>query len=59
MFSLDKQIESVKREQKRRKRVFPYLIETKKLTEEQAISEIAVMQSVYETLTSLRGLLKD
>lgn len=56
MSTIERQIACAKKELKRRKRVFPYLIESGKLTEDEATAEIALMLDIYETLTQLKGL---
>ena len=56
MYSIDEQINSVKREVKRRKKIFPHLVESGKMTEENSGYELSIMQNVLETLTQLKGL---
>lgn len=56
--SIDLQIKCVKAELKRRKKVFPYLIESEKLKQDEADLEISKMQDVLETLTQLKGLVE-
>lgn len=55
---IDAQIKAVKREIKRRTKIFPSLVTNGKLTEAESLSEITAMQSVLETLTCLRGIVK-
>jgi len=57
MFTLTQKIECVKREVKRRERMYPHLVKEGKLSENDAISELIVMQEVLETLTQLKGLI--
>lgn len=54
--NIQTKIECVKREVKRRKKIYPHLVEQGKITQEEQDFEIAVMQSVLETLTQLSGL---
>ena len=56
MSTIEQQIACVKREIKRRKKIFPYLIESGKLTEDEATAELSLMHDIYETLTQLKGL---
>lgn len=56
--SIDQQINVVKREISRRKKIFPSLVERHKLTEGDSLSEITAMQGVLETLTVLKGIVK-
>jgi len=56
MQTLDLQIKCVKSEIARRKSLFPLLIESGKMSKEFAMSEISLMQKVFETLTQLKGL---
>lgn len=54
--NIDTKIECVKREIKRRKKFYPAYVEQSKMTQRQADNEIAEMQAVYETLTSLKAV---
>jgi hypothetical protein len=54
--TIDRQIECLKREVKRRQKFYPYLIENGKLTQDEADLEITLMQKAMETLTQLKGL---
>ena len=54
---INTKIKCVEREIKRRKKFYPLLVESKKMTQEEADIEIAVMMSVYQTLTQLNGVL--
>lgn len=56
--SLERQIKCVRAEVKRRKKIFPYLVEDKKISQETADLGIASMQDVLETLTQLKGLVE-
>ncbi len=58
IISIDNQIDSVKREIKRRKKIFPSLVERGKLTESDSLVEITLMQGVLETLTVLKGIVR-
>jgi len=50
------QINTVKRELSRRKKIYPSLIAKGKLTENDSLSEITQIQAVLETLTALKGI---
>lgn len=56
MSPIERQINCAKNELKRRKKVFPHLVASGKLTEDEATAEISVMNDIYETLTQLKGL---
>jgi hypothetical protein len=55
--TIDRQIACVKKEIERRKRIFPYLIESEKLTQDEADLELEMMKKVRQTLTQLKGIL--
>jgi len=55
--NIDTKIKCVRKEVKRRKKFYPYLIENGKLTQEEADLEIATMLEVLETLTQLKGMI--
>ena len=57
MRTLDQRIACVKREIDRREKIYPRLVESGKLTEDESVSELSTMKDVYETLTQLRGIL--
>lgn len=52
------QIECVRREIRRRKKYYPILVDEGKMEQQDVDQELAVMQSVMETLTQLRGMVK-
>jgi hypothetical protein len=52
------QIECIRREIRRRKKYYPLLVEGGKMSQEDVDQELAVMRSVMETLTQLRGMVK-
>jgi hypothetical protein len=54
--NIDTKIECAKREVKRRKKFYPYMVKTEKLTQEEADFEIATMQEILETLTQFKGM---
>jgi hypothetical protein len=56
--TIDQQIKCLAKEVKRRKKVFPALIEQGRLTDENATIEIVTMQQALQTLTQLRGLVQ-
>lgn len=55
---IDDQIACLAAEVKRRKRVFPALIEKGRMASDTSALEIAKMQAALETLTQLRGLVR-
>ena len=56
--SIELQIQCVKKELKRRKKIFPALVESGKLNQDYSDLELSKMQDVLETLTQLKGLLR-
>ena len=54
--NIDTKIECLKREIKRRKKFYPYMVKDEKLTQEEADFETATMQAILETLTQLKGM---
>lgn len=54
--TIDMQIKCLSNEIERRKKVFPKLIEARRITEEKALVEIEAMRAAYQTLTQLKGL---
>lgn len=54
--NIDTKIECAKREVKRRKKFYPYMVKAEKLTQEEADFEIATMQEILETLTQFKGM---
>lgn len=57
-FPIEDQIETVRREAKRRHKIFPHLIEKGALSKNDADLEIGKMESVLRTLTQLKGIVK-
>ena len=55
---IDLQINCIKREIARRKKIYPELIDKDKLTTADTVLEVSAMQGVLETLTTLRGIVK-
>lgn len=58
MISINDQITCLEMEVKRRKTIFPRLIEEGKISKEKAFMEIETMHTALQTLTQLRGIIK-
>ncbi len=56
--NIDSQIACVKAEVRRRKVVFPILVEKGKMDSSEAILQQHLMQTVLETLTQLKGIVE-
>jgi hypothetical protein len=58
MITIDDQIDCVRNEIDRRKRILPKLVEKETMSQERALMEIATMEQVLHTLSQLRGMVK-
>lgn len=56
LITIDRQIQCLKDELRRRKFTFPKLVESGKMQQDTSLLELATMQAAMETLTALRGL---
>ena len=54
---IDTKIKCIKNEIYRRKKCYPMIIESGKMTQEYADQEIEVMRQVLQTLTQLKGMI--
>ena len=59
MKTLDEQIAAVKREIRMRESAYPRFVASRKMSQEKADHEIACMQAVLDTLTSVPRKLPD
>ena len=55
--TLDRQIAYIKGELKRKRDMFPKLIESGRIIEDKAIAEIATLEEIKHTLCQLKGIL--
>lgn len=59
MLSLDVQIACVRRELALRQRAYPKWVDAKRMKQDEADREIAIMQSVHDTLVRLKTVIDD